>query len=151
MSCDEFSGKPPKSSAQIRRILKSIHNANETPQPGPYIRGFPPFERKLVAAAAKGHTPAIRWTTHTASKPRNPAYYRELLLRRGGFAGGFVGLLLGLNLGLALPIIFGSLWLFAFTPLMASLCGCAVGLSTARIAIVDRRRDLFETLSPSRC
>ena len=152
MSHDEFSGKPPKSSAHIRRILKSIHNANETPHPGPYIRGFPPLERKLVAASAIRQTPATRpRLIHADSRPRTAAYYRELLMRRGGFAGGFVGLLQCLNVGLALPIILGNLWLFAFAPFVASLCGCAVGLSTARVTIVERRRDLFGQLVPSRC
>ena len=56
----EFSGKPPKSPAYIRPIVGSIHNAIENPQPGPYIPGLPPLERKVVAAAANRHVLALR-------------------------------------------------------------------------------------------
>jgi len=152
MSQDEFSGRPPKSSADIRRILKSIHNAIEAPHPGPYVRGFPALERKLVAVVARRNKPETRRpTTSVNSTPRSPAYYREMLLRRGGFAGGFIGLLIGLNFGLALPIILGNMWLFTLTPIVASLCGCAIGLSYGCVTVACRRRDLFSAAVSHGC
>jgi hypothetical protein len=146
MSRDEFSGKPPKTTAEIRRVLDSIHKVVEAPQAGPYRQGLPVADREHVATVAtrlRARSRKQLRPVHIALLLRPVAYYRKLLLHQGGLAGGLAGFFLGLNLGLALPIILGQLWLLLVTPIVMALCGCVVGHSAAYFAIVDRRRDLF--------
>src|SRR5688500_7681399 len=138
MSNDEYSGKPPKSAEQIRRILESVHTGNSPNLPGKYARGLTEDERrKLFTPPQRVKRRVRRPKVHVPAAARSPAYYRELLLRRGGLAGEIVGLILGLNFGVAVPIMIGSPPWFALMPITMSLIGWSVGALVSRAHVID--------------
>ena len=118
MSDVRFLGKPPKSPEQIRRILKSIHAANESYPPGPYMKGLPKSHNSYVRAHAAYHLKSHRNSTPREPWRREPGCGLDSLVRRGGFVGGTAGLLFGLNLGFAISIMIGNASLFAAAPVV---------------------------------
>jgi hypothetical protein len=110
---EDFHGKASRSAAELRPILKSIHNASNPQEPGPYTDGLPTCERKRLIAAAQRSAAETRWGIAACGGPQYlAADSGELLMRHAEFTGGFIGLLLGLNVGLAVPIMTGTFWLF---------------------------------------
>jgi len=150
MSDVRFQGKPPKSPEQIRRILKSIHAANESYPSGPYVKGLPKSEVSVIRTHAACHLRAYRHSTPRELRRREAGCGLDSLIRRGGLVGGTAGLLFGLNLGFAISIVIGNAWLFAAGPVVLSLICCARGFTVGRLRIVESRQNLFVNCTASR-
>ncbi len=113
----------PKSSSEIRRLLNSIHDANQPIEPAPRKTPMKKFAQK----------PTLLSREDT----------QRLLMKESGIAGAFMGFLLGLNLGLVIPIVTNSVWSFAFAPLSLALLGSIAGFTFARNHVVNRCCGLF--------
>jgi hypothetical protein len=149
MPNEPFRGKPPKSAEQIRRILESVHEHNPPKIPGPFAHGLTDEERQMLFSFSRPVKRNVsRPRVQVPAAVRSPAYYRQLLLRKGGISGGIVGLLLGLNLGVAIPIVIGNASWFAFAPITMSLIGWSLGVFVSRAHVIARRPDLF---GPRQC
>lgn len=141
-----FDGKPPKSAAEIRRVLHAIRARSNPQLPGPYLGGLPAEE--IVAVQIAAHVSIRRRPAAAALPlPRDSAFYRRLLLTTITNAGGICGGLLGANLGLALPIMLGNVAAIPLATSWGMLIGCTLGGFVARETLFRKRIDLFRNRS----
>ena len=116
-------GKPPKSTAVIRALLKSIQNCNDAVPPGPYCKGLPlqdPMDEK-----------------------RRVDFECRMLLGKSAMVGCLMGGLFGANSGFALPIILGGVGRVLCSMVLGALIGCLCGVALAQRYVLQRHYDWF--------
>jgi hypothetical protein len=141
-------GKPPKSEAAVRQLLKDIHMMNDPSPVGPHRLGLPKTEDSFVRNEARRHQlkekpksfASFPDTTFSSGKrkpaKRKPAAFARRtprsLMGHVLLASGLAGLLIGFNVGIGLVALMGQVFHLASTALVFATIGCAVGIKTTR-------------------
>ena len=138
---------PAKSAAEIRAVLRSIHDRNEPKPAGPYVDGLPTAERKAVHLIARRILVSVRQHAQVRMQPKHAIhdaeYYRRLLQFCSTRVGAVAGALLGANFSFVVSMIVGSIALLPLWTVVGAGLGCVFGISVARSIVFQRRADLF--------
>lgn len=123
-------GKPPKSVAHIRIVLKSIHAVVEAPRGGAYLQGLPKSERMALDEASCSKNADEKSTLDA-----------EEMLERSAVVGSFA-----FGQICATACLAATVWdhpeLFGVS--MVVMCGgCLAGAVLGQLYMVAKRGDLF--------